>query len=176
MPPMSTPSLHPNHMSLRNGEELRITRSGYRGHVGVGMRTVAIEAVRDLVASGGGLGPCGKEVLPILQEAGAQEQEWPRPGDALDALSEAVVELRAELHVLRDAQPLAPGERVGGRPTSRAWGLRHAGLCGWEARLRIVGNPRYGGCPLLAEATALRAELLALAEAASAAEARRRIG
>lgn len=154
---------HPNELTLRDGTSHRVTRSGYRAHVGLGMSELPIGEVRDLVAAGGGMGPCGERVLPILKDAGAEEPAWPAPGDALDDLEKAVVELRVEIHALRDDRPAEPMGRVG---TVRAWGLRHAGLCGWASRMGLVGNPRYASSPLLGEAIALREELLRLAEAA----------
>ncbi|WP_210246549.1 hypothetical protein, partial [Methylobacterium sp. WL12] len=46
----------------------------------------------------------------------------------------------------------------------RAWGFRHAGLCGWASRMGMVDDPKYSASPLLAEAIALRAELQRLAD------------
>jgi hypothetical protein len=154
---------HPNELMFRDGTAHRFWRSGYRAHAGLDAWVLPIETIRAAVAAGGGMGPAGDRVLPILEEAGAEEPAWPAPGDALDDLAAAVVELRVEIHALRDDRPAEPMGRIG---TVRAWGLRHAELCGWASRMGLVGDPRLAGSPLLAEAIALGEELITLAEAA----------
>jgi hypothetical protein len=126
-----------------------------------------IQDVRDLIAEAGGMGFCGVEALAILKRVGLEEAAFPGPDDELNNMEQAVIELRRVMDGLRDDWPLAPGEKPG-RPyvSERAWGLRHASLCGWAARLAIVGNPAYADSPLLAEAIELRAELLQRSEVA----------
>lgn len=164
-------ALHPHELTLQNGDAHRVSRSGYLGHARLDGRARPIGEIRDVVAAGGGMGPSGDQVLAILKEAGEETPAWPAPGDALGDLEQAVVELRREIHALRDDRPAEPSGRVG---TVKAWGLRHAGLCGWASRMGMTGNPRHAASPLLAEAVALREELLRMAEAA-APKARHRV-
>jgi hypothetical protein len=154
---------HPNELLFRDGTAHRVSRSGYLGYAHLDGRALPIGEIRAAVAAGGGMGPCGEKVLAILQQAGAETPAWPAPGDALDDLAAAVVELRREIHDLKHAVPAEPNGRLG---TVRAWGLHHAGLCGWSSRMGMVGNPKHASSPLLAEAIALREELIRLAEAA----------